>query len=74
LNFINFLQIKRITGRQDLSILIFKVIVVLGHTFLGSSLRMLIVMLIFIASMNIFAEYNKNSNYLDMTYSKILNI
>ncbi|EGR30970.1 hypothetical protein IMG5_119850 [Ichthyophthirius multifiliis] len=69
-----FLYFKRLSGRDDIKMMIFKTFLVLGFTYLDTSdLLILILISITANSMNIFLAFNKSSNILNYMYNKVTN-
>ncbi|CAD8192732.1 unnamed protein product [Paramecium pentaurelia] len=64
----------KISGRDDMKFLIFKIILVLCFTLLNvSELRILVVIIITLFAVIQFFSFNKSSVYLNYYYSKVLN-
>lgn len=64
----------KISGRDDMKFLTFKIILVLCFTLLNvSELRILVVIIITLFAVIQFFSFNKSSVYLNYYYSKVLN-
>ncbi|CAD8070227.1 unnamed protein product [Paramecium primaurelia] len=64
----------KVTGREDLIFLIFKVVMVLCFTILDvQNQRLLIIIILTLFSIKLFHSFNKSSIYLNIYFAKLLN-